>query len=229
MDYGLIRSKRKTVSLRITKEGRLEVRAPLKLSKATIEQLIESKQKWITDHLAVTIIQNQQKAGFSLSYESMLVYRGQEYPIQAVNHKQAYFDGEFFSLPYNLDKVTLKNTIISIYKKLAKEYIATRVLYYAHQMGVMPTGIKINSAKTRWGSCSGKNSLNFSWLLILAPDTVIDYVIVHELAHIKEHNHSAKFWGFVEYTLADYKVGQEGLKVLQSKLILEDWSEPCKF
>ena len=92
-------------------------------------------------------------------------------------------------------------------------------------MGVAPTGIKITGAKTRWGSCSSKNSINFSWRLVMADDEIIDYVIVHELAHIKELNHSPRFWAVVEGTLPDYKSRRSRLKLLQKKLAAEDWEE----
>ena len=72
-------------------------------------------------------------------------------------------------------------------------------------MGVSVTNLKINSAKTRWGSMSGKKSVNFSWRLILADDNIIDVVVVHELAHIKQMNHSDKFWAEIEKILPDWR------------------------
>ncbi len=72
-------------------------------------------------------------------------------------------------------------------------------------MGVKPTAVKINSARTRYGSCSGRNSLNFSLFLMDKDDEFIDYVVVHELAHIKHHNHSKAFYEFVEKFIPDYK------------------------
>lgn len=224
MNYKIIRSKRKTASLRITKEGTVEVRCPLKLSSVFIEEFVHSKQEWIERHIAIRQQQNKQKTKFSLCYEDTILYRGKAYPILAQIGKQSGFNGSFFYLPPNLDNEQIKNKVIAIYKKLAKEYIEKRVLEYVSKMGVMPTAIKINSAKTRWGSCSGKNSLNFSWFLILAQDSVIDYVVVHELAHIIQHNHSNQFWAVVEQVLPDYKERRQGLKVLQEKLSEEDWS-----
>lgn len=88
---------------------------------------------------------------------------------------------------------------------LAKTVLPERVAYYAAVMGVTPTGIKITGAKKRLGSCSGKNSLCFSWRLMLYPPETIDYVVVHELAHIRHHNHSRAFWDFVEQILPDYR------------------------
>jgi len=97
------------------------------------------------------------------------------------------------------------------------------VEHYAGLMSASPTAVKINGAKTRWGSCSAKKSLNFSWRLVMADDSVIDYVVVHELAHITEMNHSARFWAIVAGVLPDYKERQKQLKALQKRLNAEDW------
>lgn len=90
-------------------------------------------------------------------------------------------------------------------KKLAAEYIPQRVEYYSKIMGLYPSRVKINSAKTRFGSCSAKNSLNFSFYLMAYPVEAIDYVVVHELAHIKHKNHQKSFYDLIARYLPDYK------------------------
>lgn len=94
---------------------------------------------------------------------------------------------------------------IKILRKKAKEVIPQKVAYYSKIMGVEPTGVKINSAKKRYGSCSGKNSLNFSLFLMDKDERFIDYVVVHELAHIVHHNHSKEFYALIEKYMPDYK------------------------
>ena len=94
---------------------------------------------------------------------------------------------------------------LALLKEKAKEIIPQKVQYYANLMGVEPSGIGYTYAKTRFGSCSIKRKLNFSCRLMLYPDEAIDYVVVHELAHIRHMNHSKSFWSFVEKTLPDYK------------------------
>ena len=94
---------------------------------------------------------------------------------------------------------------IDFLRKKAKEIIPDKVRYFSLIMGVTPTAVRINSAKTRYGSCSGKNSLNFSLYLIDKEEAFIDYVVVHELAHIKHHNHSKEFYLFIEKFIPDYK------------------------
>ncbi len=101
---------------------------------------------------------------------------------------------------------------IAALRKRAKEYLPQRVAYYAAQMGVAPTALRITSARTRYGSCSGKNSINFSLFLMEKSDRAIDYVVVHELAHIKQHNHSPAFYKEIEKILPDYKERMKELK-----------------
>ena len=90
-------------------------------------------------------------------------------------------------------------------RKKAKETLPIKVQYYSELMGVKPNSIKINSAKKRFGSCSSENNLNFSLYLMEKDEQFIDYVVVHELAHIKHHNHSKEFYSFLEQFMPDYK------------------------
>ena len=99
--------------------------------------------------------------------------------------------------------------------------IPKRVSFYADIMGVTPAAVKISRAKTRWGSCSGKNSLNFSWRLMLCDIDVIDYVVVHECAHIKQHNHSKRFWKVVSDVLSDYPERRNRLNKMQRSFSYE--------
>ena len=93
-------------------------------------------------------------------------------------------------------------------RRRAAEYIPARVARYAPVVGVVPTGVKITSARKRFGSCNGKNSLCFSWRLMQYPPAAIDYVVVHELCHIHHHDHSPAFWAAVARVMPDYKQRQ---------------------
>ncbi len=97
-------------------------------------------------------------------------------------------------------------------KKTAKEVLPLKVEYYSALMGVKPTAVHITSAKTRYGSCSSKNSINFSLYLMTKSERCIDYVVVHELAHIIHHNHSKEFYKVIESVLPDYKQRIKELK-----------------
>lgn len=92
-----------------------------------------------------------------------------------------------------------------LYVKQAKEILPPKIDYFARRMDVEPTGLTVTSAKTRFGSCSGKDRLSFSWRLMAYPEAAIDYVVVHELAHIRYKDHSRAFYGFIESVLPDYK------------------------
>ena len=101
----------------------------------------------------------------------------------------------------------------------AKEELPPRAARYAEQMGVRYGRITIRAQKTRWGSCSAKGNLNFNCLLMLAPPEVLDYVVVHELCHRKEMNHSPRFWGEVAKIMPDYKKHEKWLKTEGTKLM----------
>ncbi len=222
--YKLIRSQRKSITIRITEEGTVEVRAPLRIRVSYLEQVLSTKENWVLETLAKRQSQNEEKKDFSVEYGKLYWFRGKEYPLFP-NHKNAvYFDYTAFYIPGRLELQARKQVLILLYKDLAKQYLLSRVSLYSKQMGLIPSAVKINSAKTRWGSCSSKKSINFSWRLILAEDEVIDYVVVHELAHLKEMNHSQRFWSLVESVFPDYERRKQGLESLQERLSKEDWN-----
>lgn len=169
-EYKLIRSKRKSISVEITKNLEIVVRSPNKLPKADIERFLASREDWIEKSL------------------EKMKKRVEKYPTQ-------------------VSKAEAEMLI-----EKAKKILPEKVAYYSKLMQLYPTAIKITGATTRFGSCSGKNSICFSYLLMRYPDEAIDYVIVHELAHIKHKNHSKDFYALVERYLPDYKVREELLK-----------------
>ncbi|MDR1531812.1 MAG: M48 family metallopeptidase [Clostridiales bacterium] len=221
IDYTLVRSRRKTVSIHITRDARVKVRAPLRYPKAEIDRFVALKEDWIQRHLARSKSLLDESAGFKLNYGGFAVMCGKPYPIRASQGRAAGFDGECFFIPPGMEPEGIKEIFVRIYKDAAKRILAGKVTAYARIMGVAPSAVRITSAKTRWGSCSGRNSLNFSWRIILAGDDVVDYVVVHELAHIKQHNHSPKFWSEVERVMPDYKERKHKLWDLQDNLARE--------
>ncbi|MCL2752017.1 MAG: M48 family metallopeptidase [Firmicutes bacterium] len=223
IQYTLVRSRRKTAAIHITKDAAVEVRTPLKMPQADIDRFISSKEKWIVQHLAEIERRNDQKSAFALHYGDTVALRGGEYPIRAQDGNRAGFDGLCFYMPPGLTPDGVKRAVIRIYKAVAKHVITDKVNEYATRMAVVPAAVRITSAKTRWGSCSGKNNISFSWRLVMADDSVIDYVVVHELAHITQHNHSPRFWAIVAGVLPDYKVRKKKLKLLHEQLMAQDW------
>lgn len=103
-------------------------------------------------------------------------------------------------------------------KKEAKAIIFDRIEYYAEKYGFKYSKLRLSSAKTRWGSCSGTNTISINWNLIFAPTDIMDYVIIHELSHIRHHNHSDRFWAEVEKYVPDYKDKRKWLKNNEHKI-----------
>ncbi|MCL2539250.1 MAG: M48 family metallopeptidase [Oscillospiraceae bacterium] len=222
-EYKLVRSKRKTIAIHIL-EGLVEVRAPMKTPKRVIDEFVASKEKWIADKLLLSLEQGARRETFSLTYGDKALYRGREYPIVARPGNGAGFDGETFYLPPGLTPPQIKAVCIWIYRLLAKDYLTERTADFARRMGVWPSKIRISDANSRWGSCSAKGSINLSWRLMMADDAVIDYVAVHELAHLKELNHSGRFWAEVEDVLPDWRERKQALRELQKRLVAQDWT-----
>ncbi len=167
--FRLVRSKRKTISLEITRELEILVRAPLRAPQSYIEDFVASKAGWIEAHLPI------------------MEARLKSHPEPSTQEAAAL-------------------------QKAARAIIPRRVTHFAALMGLTPAGITITGAKTRFGSCSGKNRLSFSWRLMAYPPEAVDYVVVHELAHIRHKNHGGDFYALVEATLPDYKSRRKLLK-----------------
>lgn len=219
MDYTLRRSNRKTLAIHITREATVEVRAPLRLSQQRIDAFVQEKTPWIEAHLAWMTPPEP----ILVDYGQSTLFRGRLYPIVPRPGKSMGFDGTVFYLPEGLDSAAIHSQLETIYKQLAKTDFPRRVAYFAPLMGVKPQAVKVNSAQTRWGSCSGQGNLNFSWRLVLAEEALINYVVVHELAHLKQMNHSPLFWQEVEAILPDYRQLRQNLKPFQTQLTAYQW------
>lgn len=118
------------------------------------------------------------------------------------------------------DKDLRKHYFVLWYKRKAREYFRERVDFFSRMLKLQPGSLKITSARSRWGSCSEDNNLAFSFRLIMAPAAVIDYVVVHELMHIREKNHSPGFWRQVASVMPQYKLHRRWLKDNNSKFAL---------
>ncbi len=223
IEYKLIRSdkRKKTISLIINRKGEIIVRAPVKTSMDEIEDLLKAKKRWIEKRLSIKQTFTNNKKEF-VTGENFL-YLGKEYTLEFVdNHNKKGItlkNGRF--LISKEDKENAKRLFIEWYKKAARELILDRLNFYKRQLGFIPSGMKITGALSRYGSCSGKNNLSFSWRLIMAPLNIIDYVIIHEICHIKEKNHGPHFWGLVESIIPDYKQRRKWLKDHRHTLSLE--------
>lgn len=220
IDYEIKYSKRKTVTIYITSDDKVEVRCPKRTRKSDIEEFINQKQKWIEKKLLE--LRNQSKV--ILRAGETTPYLGDEYPIINTDGEEGFY-GEAFHIRKSEDEQYVYDALKQIYIQKAKELIPQRVHKHEEIMGLYASKIGITSAKTRWGSCSAKNSLNFTWKLIMADLDTIDYVVVHELAHIKEKNHSKNFWSLARLYKPDYKDSKKKLRYLAVRIRRDSWEK----
>lgn len=216
MEYEIIRSGRKTLALTIEKDGRLIVRAPYRLPESRIEEFIREKSDWIEKHSAAaserTALRSER---FSKPpYELPLLGK-----LSPVSHQKpyGYIDG-CIHLPENMTLEALLPYLRKLYGAIAKETLIPQTYSAAERMGFKITAVRINSAKTRWGSCSAQRTINLSRMLIAADPELIDYVIVHELCHTVHMDHSPEFWQLVGKYIPDFKERREALKDVQKLL-----------
>ena len=214
----LMRSKRKTLSLIVEADGTLTVRAPLRMKEADIRRFIEAKRNWIQRKQARV----QEEAVPPRQYVDgeRFWYLGREIPLRIVSgEKPALVMDGVFKLTESA-RPQAESVFTAWYKKQAREVLIPRVEFFARTYGFEMEKTRISSARTRWGSCSSKKTLSFTWRLVMAPLDMIDYVVVHELCHLNEMNHSKTFWAQVETILPDYKSRRKWLKNHGKKLVL---------
>jgi len=209
--FKLIRSKRKTIALAVTADASLVIRAPMQTPVDYIERLIRRKMKWIQRAIARVESRPRALPREFIDGESFL-YLGKSYKLSIEKNapKDISFRNGF--ILRTKGKSHARELIIGWYKKEAKKKIAERVEWCARRFGLSFKSIKITSANKRWGSCSTTGNLNFSWRLIMAPTSVIDYVIIHELAHLEHKNHSKDFWNSIKVMYPNYEKAKNWLK-----------------
>ena len=198
LNYHLIRSKRrrKTISLHIKEDGRIVVSTPYYTPKWEIEKFIQEKQLWIFTKISEKKKQVKE-AEKTFSSGERFLYLGEWYPLEIheLDQKGPPLRLSFGRFILSKDHTEgARDLFIQWYKREAKEKIAGRMEYYSHRLHLFPKAIRITNARSRWGSCSRDNRLSFSWRMIMASLTVIDYILIHELIHIREKNHSRRFW-----------------------------------
>jgi hypothetical protein len=204
-EYMLIRSRRKTISIVVSHDASVTVRAPLRTPKAEIAGFIKLKRKWIIEKRAIM----QQRAEthrpgecangeefLYLGRRLMLAISDSARKVEAVGDTLAFPKAELACAQASLKRWYINEAV---------RILTERVEYWQLRTGIAANSVGVTGAQRRWGSCSAKGALNFAWRLVMAPEDVIDYVVVHELVHIEHLNHSKAFWGRVGEILPDYK------------------------
>ena len=217
----LIRGKRqKRISIEVSLSGEVIVKAPAKTSSRVIDQFVLDTLPWI--HKQKQKAKQRVKPAGTRSFIAgeLFLYLGEHYPLTIVppSREPLRLWGEF-QLSENYQPMA-RAVFMEWYQARAREKFKERLVWYSRLTGFTYKKLKLTSATTRWGSCSSDGNINIHWRLIMAPLAVIDYVIVHELAHTQELNHSKAFWDHVQGLLPDYKTCRQWLQDFGQLLVL---------
>jgi predicted metal-dependent hydrolase len=208
----IVRTKRKTIALQITDDATLIVRAPFNVNDETIMDVVLKHKKWIEQKKREIEARDPKFSPKEFVNGEGFLYLGRYYRLKIVDDQEEplKFENEFYLSRYALPKA--KEVFIDWYRKMAYEKISERVRWYAQKRGFTYNKINITNAQKRWGSCSQKGNLNFSWRLLMAPLPVIDYVVIHELVHLEEKSHTRAFWDKVKMLMPEYERYRDWLK-----------------
>ena len=210
INYELIKKYRRTISLRITPKG-LIVNAPILMTNYKINQLLQKKSKWIQKKLLLTI---HNEVPFDIrNGETFKIFNNEIIITLRAGVNNILIEGNRCSVSFkNLsDQLKLKKFFIIWIKKYALKYFSHRVKYFCNKNNLKVQATLISNAKTRWGTCNSRKEIRLNWRLIQAPQYVIDYVICHELSHLKFMNHSSNFWQQVQLLFPNYKKAEQYL------------------
>ena len=194
-------------------DGDINVLAPEKITEDDLNQILEKKRYWIYKSLSKLEQLNESRVEREIKNGEGFLYLGRSYKLKILKNLKnplTLRQGRFYLDLSSSDNA--KEFFKEFYRNKGKIHISSRIDYFKGKLGVNPPMLRIMELGNRWGSCSDKY-LNFHWKLMMAPMKIIDYVIVHELAHLIEINHTDKFWELVESVLPDYKERKEWLKV----------------
>ena len=176
--YELIRSKRRTVAVQVTRDARVIVRAPLRMPVSRIESFVTAHIGWIEKH----VLETQNRLAGHDAQNGVWFWRGEP------------------AAPPPGGKAAVEALLRLEARRIAEE----RTAHYSNLTGLSPAGVTITAARMRWGSCSAKKRVCFSYRIACLAPALADYIVVHELCHLREHNHSPRFWALVGSILPDY-------------------------
>jgi len=219
IEFTLRRSKRRSIGFLIEDDG-LRVTAPRWVSIAEIEDAIRSKHRWIITKLD----QRQQRASLqqttntTLCDGAQLTFLGQQITLRMLESPIEEISLDEVSkvltvtLPATPSEAQLKSLVLRWLQEEAHSLFSQRLPHYAENLGVTYSAFALSNAVTQWGSCTAQGRVRLSWRLIHFPLSIIDYVIAHELSHLREMNHSTRFWATVQSIYPDYEVARKTLR-----------------
>jgi len=217
-------SRLRSVTIQVQGAGIL-VRTPKTLSEHRIRELIARHTPWIRRKL--------KEVQMAPAIEARQYVDGESFPYLGRNYRLKVVPGDLRSLklkgghlvatvsPAAPDRETQpRSLLIDWYREHAQQRLAEKTGRYAGMIGVRPRSMRLKSCKSRWGSCSAKGDISYNWCIILAPHRIVDYVVVHELCHLLEPNHSPRYWKHVERHVPDYRERREWLKMNGAQILL---------
>ncbi len=214
------RKRRKTMAIKII-DGGIEVQAPHRIRQQEIDNFIAAKRVWIEAKLQAQSMRAAAQKPF-LNGEDVMVQGVPHYlhiDLAAPPRIEQTAKGLRLGLPQQVQHNSLERKENWIREKLtqwlreqAEHVLPQRTEFYSAKIGLTPRAVIVKNYKARWGACSHKGEIFYNWRLIMAPPSILDYVVVHELCHMLEHNHSPAFWGHVETHYPDYKAARHWLR-----------------
>jgi predicted metal-dependent hydrolase len=207
------RSKRKTASIYIERDGSLSVFVPENLNEKQIEEILKANEYKIYKYQTKRKLFNEKAVKREPVNGQSYLYLGRNYYLQYSNEvEKIQFKGRYFYAPESMSE-KLNELFKEFYRSRGKVFIQPRVEKYAELMGVHVDEVAVLELKNRWASCSVKKpKVNFHWKIMMAPATVIDYLIVHELTHFKYKRHDSDFWNAVDKIMPEYQKQVSWLK-----------------
>jgi predicted metal-dependent hydrolase len=222
IEYNVIFSDRKTLGLTVERDASVVVRAPEGTDWKRIEEFVQKRKFWIREKQSHPQKYRPPKPIKEFVSGESVLYLGRNYRLEIRESESEFIKlaGKFFVCGPR--GANLKDAFRQWFVDSAKTRIPLRVRHYAEKIGVSYNSVVISDMKYRWGACTPNENLSFNWRLIKAPMHVIDYVVVHELAHLLEHNHSPRFWQHVKTQIPNFEASKNWLKA-QGQCLEDDF------
>ena len=207
----LVRSRRRTVSLVIDEEARLVVRAPMRMAMRDIEAVIREKDGWIRKNRELMSHRRAAKPERHYEEGEPFLWLGRNLRLSLVPGERRVRREDGILLVPDVEGEQRRTLVDRWYREEARRILTERIRIWSALMGLPCDRLTITMASRRWGSCSGHANLSFTARLIMAPEDVVDYVVVHELAHVEHKNHGSGFWALVAAQMPEYNLHRKWL------------------
>ncbi|MBI4083035.1 MAG: M48 family metallopeptidase [Candidatus Lambdaproteobacteria bacterium] len=220
---------RRTLALSIDPEQGLVVHAPARVEPARVEALLREKARWILRQLARLEAARVERRAPAWLPELPVPYRGGQLTLRleataGSPEVQPAADALIVRLPpleaLDPEPGRIQALVLAWYREEARRVIDERLARFRPLIGVEPVQVRVKEQRRRWGTCTARGALYFNWRLVLAPPEVLDYVVVHELCHLRVLNHSPEFWRLVAEVLPDHRERRRGLRAFGEALAL---------